>query len=174
MSRGAVLASSSAALLWMLLTGCARDGSLDYSELPISKERLAQTLDGFNQLRDVFNRGACQALYDNFASAFRAYRREDWLTDCAHLPGTLGAWRDFQAEETMYCGSDIQIICVNGLAHFTKADRGVQSVWLLRRGRVELLSLVLIGGGKWIGTSPPRVDGQDPPMPKRKLAPAAR
>ena len=157
------------ALLCMLLAGCSRDVSLDYTDVPVSKERLAQALDGFNKLRNVFNSGACQALYESFGSAFRSYPRNDWLIDCAHLPRTLGVWHDFQAEEAMYCGAHWRIICVNGLAHFANADRGVESVWLVRNGRVELLNLTLIGGGERIGTAPPGVDGEDPPMPKRKL-----
>jgi len=128
-------------IVCLMLAGCNRT---DYASNP--REKLA--LAGAAGLREAFNRGACRQILDDADEVFRV-SQTDWLDACERMRKRLGRWRLFDAQLRPTDGVPIRVV-VYGDAEFVKGRYQVETVWHFDRGRAELFSLILQGGGEQI------------------------
>jgi hypothetical protein len=101
-----------------------------------------------NRVRDLYNRGACQVIYEEADDSFRHSEPvEDWLARCASARTRLGAWRRVGTQEL-----------------FEKGDYRVQMIFAVEKNRSRLYWLVFKGDGKqWLRLDRPVID----PPPRR-------
>ena len=142
-----------------MLAGCNRT---DYASNP--REKLA--LAGAAGLREAFNRGACRQIFDDADEVFRV-SQTDWLDVCERMLKRLGWWRSFHTQLRRTDGVPIRVV-VYGEAEFAKGRYQVETVWHFDRGRAELFSLILQGGGEQIQIPPLRFG-----VPRRLMDPPA-
>jgi hypothetical protein len=161
----------------VLLAGCSVTAEQRALVLETAgKPREALALDGVSRLRDAFNRGACQSIFDEADRVFRLRQsQEAWLSECGRLREKLGSWRSFRAHLGHGPGVPLSVV-VYGEAEFAKgrwrASTQVETVWHFDEGRAELFSLFLDGEAIPMRLWPldPRNRYQDPP-PKRNRKP---
>lgn len=59
-----------------------------------------------NRLRELYNQGACQSIYEEAAESFRRHESlKDWLARCASTRTRLGAWRNVGGREVFEKGN---------------------------------------------------------------------
>src|SRR6516162_1933996 len=142
-----------------LLTGCS--GMANQAALMLEtagKPREALVLNGIARLRDAFNRGACQSIFDDADPVFRLIRsRQAWLDECERPRERLGLWVIFRTNVTHSTGVPLSVT-VYGEAEFAtgrwRTRANVVTVWHFDRGRAELFSLYWDAGlarpmGSW-------------------------
>ncbi|HET9319165.1 MAG TPA: hypothetical protein VFO27_05305 [Bryobacteraceae bacterium] len=141
------------------------------------KPREALALDGVSRLREAFNRGGCQSIFDEADLVFRLRQSQQaWLSECERLREKLGSWRSFQAHLARGPGVPLSVVAY-GEAEFAKsrwrAHMRLETVWYFDRGRAELFSLLLDSEAIPIRSWPsdPRKRYWDP-APKRNREPA--
>ena len=137
------------------------------------KPREALALEGVSRLRDAFNLGACQSIFDEADLTFRLLQSQQaWLSDCERLHNELGSWRRFQTHLRHGPGIPLSVV-VYGEAEFAgrrlRERTHVETVWHFDRGRAELFSLYL-NGEAIPRLLQPRERYLDPP-PKRESEP---
>ncbi len=147
-------------IVCLMLAGCNRR---DYGTNP--REKLA--LSGAAGLREAFNRGACRQIFDDADEVFRV-SEADWLDVCERMRKRLGWWRSFHVQLRRTNGVPLRVV-VYGDAEFAKGRYQVETVWHFDRGRAELFSLTLHGGGEQIQIPPLRFG-----VPRRLMDPPAR
>ena len=134
------------------------------------KEKLA--LAGAASLREAFNRGACRKIADESDEVFRA-SNADWIEVCGQMRKKLGWWRSFRAQLDHTDGVPTMRVVVYGEAEFAKGRYHLETVWHFDRGRAELFSLGLWGGGEQIQIPAPlrapRRLLMDPPPKENRL-----
>ena len=170
--------ASFAAVLSMLLVGCSGHAKQRALVLETAgKPREALALAGVSRLREAFNRGACQSIFDEADLVFRLRQSQKaWLSECERLRRNLGSWRSFQAHLAHGPGVPLSVV-VYGQAEFARgrwrARTRLETVWHFDRGRAELFSLFLDGEPIPMRSWPwdPRKRYWDPP-PKRNREPA--
>jgi hypothetical protein len=75
------------------------------------KPREALVLNGVGRLRDAFNQGACQSIFDDADPVFRLIRsRQAWLEECKRLRERLGLWIIFRTKVTHNPGVPLSIV----------------------------------------------------------------
>jgi len=161
------------AFLSVLLAGCSGIAKQQASVMETAgKPREALALAGVSRLRDAFNRGACQSIFDEADLVFRlGQSQQAWLSECERLRKKLGLWRSFQAHVTHGPGVPLSV-AVYGEAEFAdgrwRTRTQIGMVWHFDRGRAELFSLFLDGEAipTW-APSRPRDRYMDPPMKGR-------
>lgn len=162
----------------VLLTGCRAVANQQAVVIETAgKPREALVLNGVGRLRDAFNQGACQSIFDEADPVFRlTWPRQAWLEECKRLRERLGLWTSFQTNVTHSPGVPISLAAY-GEGEFAigrwRTRANVFTVWHFDRGRAELFSLFLDAGparrlGSWPSDSPKRY--LDPP-PKREWEP---
>src|SRR5690242_10026766 len=139
-----------AVLLSVLLAGCG--GTAGQRALVLERAggpREAMAREGIKRLREAFNRGACQSIFDEADLSFRLRQsRQAWLDKCADLRRKLGMWRSFEAHVAQSRGVPLSIV-LDGEAEFAggraSVHEKVQTVWHFDHGRAELFSMHLNG-----------------------------
>lgn len=111
------------------------------------REKLA--LAGADSVREAFNLGECRKISDDADEVFRA-SRADWIQVCEQMRKRLGWWRSYRAQLGHTDGVPIMRVVVYGEAEFSKGRYHVETVWHFGRGRAELFSFGLWGGGEQI------------------------
>jgi len=166
---------SGAVFLSVLLAGCGGNATQRALVLEgAGKPREALALVAVSRLRDAFNRGACQSIWDEAAPVFRIREpQQAWLNGCERMRQKLGAWQSYQAHSKHSPGIPLSVV-VFGEAEFARgrAHTHLETVWHFDRGRAELFSLDL--NGEAIPPSSPFQHGKrylDPPL-KRNREPA--
>jgi hypothetical protein len=159
----------------VLLAGCSVTAEQRALILDTAGEpREALALDGVSRLREAFNRGACQSIFDEADLVFRLRQSQQaWLSECERLREKLGSWRSFQAHLAHGPGVPLSVV-VYGEAEFAKraTQTRLETVWHFDRGRAELFSLFLDGDAiPMRSPSRPRDRYMDPP-PKGNSEPA--
>ncbi len=103
--------------LFFLLVGCG-DRTADQRDIAALTSRV-RAADGVKRLRENFNRGDCQAVYNEADFYFREFELpEEWLTACADMQAKLGKWRSFTADQQFPPGTSIgQAVFENGRFH---------------------------------------------------------
>jgi hypothetical protein len=138
--------------------------------LPVSRAK-PWYLNGIARLRDAFNRGACQSIFDDADPVFRLIRsRQAWLDECERLRDRLGLWVIFRTNVTHSTGVPLSVT-VYGEAEFAtgrwRTRANVVTVWHFDRGRAELFSLYWDAGlARPMGSWP-----SDPPQALSRPAP---
>ena len=142
------------------------------------KPREALALNGASRLREAFNRGACQSIFDEADPVFRlSHPRQAWLDECERMRRRLGLWLIFRTNVEHGPGVPLSVV-VRGEGEFVvsqwRTRANVVTVWHFDRGRAELFSLFWDAGparpmGSW--PSDPRKLHLDPP-PMRDWKPA--
>jgi hypothetical protein len=137
---------------------------------PVDERQRTLAVDAVDGLRDAFNSGSCQSIYDLAAAHFRTQSLEEWISQCRELNENLGSWQTFSASSAQKCGGgpSAVILCVRGSARFAKGIKEVDVAWLLDNGRAKLMWISLRRSqGTWVQIPPWRGPGQlwDPPPP---------
>ncbi|HXI42941.1 MAG TPA: hypothetical protein VNH18_18400 [Bryobacteraceae bacterium] len=167
----------SAVFLSVLAAGCGDNAKQRASVLEgAGKSREALALDGVSRLRDAFNRGACQSIWQEADPLFRLREpQQEWMSKCDRMRQKLGALQSFQVH--LRHGPDVPIsIVVYGEGEFARgrscAPTYLETVWHFDQGRTELFSLYLNGEAIPAPSWPlkPGERYQDPP-PKRERKP---
>ena len=106
-------------------------------------------LDGALRMREAFNSGACQSIYEHADGPFRSLQSaEAWLSRCAQMRTELGDWRRFDAAPQVANATAAPIVALEGPAAFANARIRVRALWRVDQGRARLLLLVLMYGHK--------------------------
>ena len=159
--------------LSLLLTACRTSGVRKELELPVSQEPQTLAIGEARKFREGFNKGACQAIYDEASEFFRHQSEQDWRSRCSELRGRLGFWRSSDIRSAITCGS--QVICLDGTAAFERGSYDFELAWMFRDGRPRLCWWILEGAGQRTQIPPfpnPR-NLMDPPLrPNPKSKPA--
>ena len=149
----------------------------DFFDTPIAEGQRQLAVDAVIRLRDAFNNGSCQSIYEGAAAFFRAQSLQEWMSQCNDLKETLGSWRTFGASSVVRCGEgpSMFIVCVGGNAGFAKKIAQVDVAWLLDNGRTQLAWISLKQNqGAWVQMPPGRdhrmFDTPPRPLPKRDPA----
>ena len=137
-----------ASVLFLLLAGCnkGRNIAARVTDLPIAEDHRTLAIEAVNKLREVFNNGGCQSIYNGAAQSFRSQPREHWLSQCEQLRESLGPWRSFNAQSTIRCGAPEAVVCVDGSSVFAKGNRSMEVAWQWDGGQAQLLWLDLLDG----------------------------
>ena len=139
-----------------------------------SKPREVLAWAAVSRLRDAFNRGACQSIWDEADPVFRIREpQQAWLSECERMRNKLGAWQSFQGHSKHSPGVPLSVV-VYGEGEFARshAHTHLETVWHFDRGRAELFSMNL--NGEAIPPASPFQPGKrylDPPL-KRNREPA--
>lgn len=126
----------------------------------------AWAVDAVERMREAFNRGECASIYDEASEPFRRLEaRQDWLTDCEQIRGTLGVWRSLRTRSaSARQGFEAH---VDGTAVSAGGECRLQTTWTLENGHVRLFSLCLQSGNRLMVPAPvsPRpLPLTDPPL----------
>ena len=151
MASPEILARTALMLLLLLPSGCS-----NHNRPLLGLNASQRTLVGrsVDQLREAFNRGNCQTIYDEADPVFRlAQLPPEWLAQCEHIRNTLGTWRSFDLQMHGKLGIPLTVIA-GGPAVFATGDYQVKTTWHLNGGRAQLFSLLLNGGGQQIKIPP--------------------
>jgi hypothetical protein len=132
------------------------------------REKLA--LAAAASLHEAFNRGACRQIFDQADEVFRV-SQTDWIEVCGQMRKKLGWWWSFHARLDHTDVAPIIKVVVYGSAEFSNGRYRLETAWHFDKGRAELFSLGLRGGGEQIQIPAPLRAPQrlfmDPP-PKQK------
>jgi len=171
MSAAAFKSTVACAGVSIFLAACRTSGIPRELDLPVSREQQTLAIDEARKFREGFNKGACQAIYDEAWEPFRHQPQQDWMSQCAELRGQLGLWRSLDVRSAITCGP--RVICLDGTAAFEKASYDLELAWTFRDGRPRLFWWVLEGGGQRTQIPPatPR-NLMDPPLRPRENKPA--
>jgi hypothetical protein len=161
-------------IAFLLMAACSHDrAGKDPLDIPVDEGQRTLTVDAVNGLRDAFNSGACQSIYEQAAAHFRTQSLQEWMSQCKDLKETLGSWQSFSAHLAERCGGgpSVVIVCAGGNARFAKRIAQVDVAWLLDKGRTQLMWISLKKGqGAWVVIPPwrgPRMFDTPPrPFPK--------
>lgn len=74
-------------------------------------------MDGVRNVREAFNIGACQSVYD---MVDHDQAREKWLSGCERMRESLGLWNSFDAVSSQRLGVEPAAVLVQGRAVFAK------------------------------------------------------
>ena len=164
-----VLRFSAAALL--LLTACRRSNPLHQTELPVGEKQQIIALHGTEKLREQWNSGSCEALYEQASAFFRSQSLPDWLSQCEQLQENLGGWQSFVSQKATMCGESGKstriIVCLDGVALFEKDRFKLEIGWMLENSRSWLMFLSSGRNGTGLGLIPPQSQRlfDSPPVP---------
>lgn len=151
----------------LLLTACegSRHGN-DRIGARIDNEVQASGLQATEQLRQRWNVGACQVLYEEAAVHFRSQSMPDWLSQCDHLRAKLGRWQSFLLQEASTCSEPAaSTICLDGVAVFGKERYEAIIGWTVEGRQARLLFLTLGQNERSVETIPPAKQRLlDPPL----------
>lgn len=158
-----------ASLAWLavLLTGCLSQDRRRLLDEPVEPKQKTQLLDAMQMFRERFNAGSCQIIYEQAAKAFRSSSPQDWQSVCEGMRADLGIWYGYRTDSLYYCSRSPDIICMVGLAQFTKESRRLQLAWWWNRKEAELFFLDLQKEHLGIRFPPETQRLIDPPAPRR-------
>lgn len=126
---------------------------LDNSSKPLELMALA----GAASLREAFNQGACQRIFDDADEVFRISQiQTEWLELCERMCKNLGLWRSFDAQWGHAHCVPLRVV-IYGEAEFAKGRYHVETVWHFDKGRAELFWMVLECDSEQIQIPPPPV-----------------
>ncbi len=123
-------------------------------------------VEALNALRDSFNAASCQSIYDQATAFFRTQASEQWIDQCNGLQLDLGSWQSFRVQGVQRCGSPEVIVCVGGVAGFSKDEKEMKVALRLDHGHAQLAWLRLRQSQNVWVEIPPRLQHrrfQDPP-----------
>lgn len=140
--RSAVSGLCAVVGLLALLAGCSPDRA---EVLENGGAREAMAMKGVDTLREQFNRGGCELIFDQADVAFR-YRqsKQTWLEKCKELRRRWGTWRSFAAHVERRTGVQLSV-AIGGAAEFVNGRVPVETTWHFDHGRAELFSLNVNG-----------------------------
>ena len=159
-----------ACVAFSLLIGC--QSAPDLTDTPVDDAHRAAAVDAANTLRETFNSGGCQAIYDAADEFFRSQSHRRWLTACERLREEYGTWEVFTFSSAIRCEELGTIVCLVGSAKFTKGDSQLEIGWLLNNGEAHLRWLDQLNGGYWIRIAPLPIPGHYDPPPPNPAGPA--
>ena len=87
MSAAAFKSTVACAGVSIFLAACRTSGIPRELDLPVSREQQTLAIDEARKFREGFNKGACQAIYDEAWEPFRHQPQQDWMSQCAELRG---------------------------------------------------------------------------------------
>jgi hypothetical protein len=156
------------AVLLVLGTACTGDRRTAQTpvDMPVDAPQRILALDAVNALRDSFNTASCQSIYDQAAAFFRTQASEQWIGQCNGLQEGLGSWQSFRVQGFQRCGSPEVIVCVGGVAGFSKDEKEMKVALRLDHGHAQLAWLRLRQSQNVWVEIPPRLQHrrfQDPP-----------
>jgi hypothetical protein len=164
---------SSIAFLFMVACNSNDRAGTDFFDIPVAEGQRTLAADAVNRLRDAFNSGSCQFIYEQAGALFRAQPLGGWMSQCRELRETLGSWQTFSASSARRCGggpSEV-VVCVRGTAGFVKGTKEVDVAWVLDNERTQLMWISLRQNeGTWVQMPPSRQRRifDTPPRPLRK------
>src|SRR4029077_14155893 len=132
-------------IVCLMLAGC---NHTDYGSNP--REKLA--LSAASGLLEAFNRGACRQIFDDADEVFRV-SETDWLDVCERMRKGLGWCKSFHVQLRRTDGVPLRVVGY-GEAECARGRDEVETVWHFDRGRADLFSLILRGGGEQIPIPP--------------------
>jgi len=128
------------ALCWLLCGSCSR--FTEHPGLPVDAANRHLALAAVERFRDEFNRGDCQAIYEEATGEFQKLETNpDWLGQCEMLHATMGMWQSFTPRQTDTWQTFLAH--VDGEAKFTSGVCRLKTTWSLEPGRARLFSLYL-------------------------------
>jgi hypothetical protein len=158
-------------IAFLFTAACHDRAARDQLDIPVDEGQRTLAVDAVNRLRDAFNTGSCQSIYQQATAFFRAEPLGEWMGHCRELKETLGSWQSFSASTAVRCGggpSEI-IVCVGGAAGFAKDNTKVDVAWRLDDGRTQLMWITLMPShGARVQIPPMQLPGRfwDPPPPR--------
>jgi hypothetical protein len=127
------------------------------SAIACNQQRMHESLalNAAKQLRERFNHGECEQIYNDASSALAL--KEKWLASCQQMRETLGVWNNVGSLSSMAqrTGTVPEIISVDGRAVFQNGDH-IETYWFVSGWRIEnsqarLTYIFFEGGGKQFG-----------------------
>ena len=161
-------------LVWamvLLLAGCGRGSETLTGDLgPLGEEQGKLATDAVTRVREAFNAGACQSIYEGAAEFFRSREQGRWQSECERLRERLGQWQSFEVRETVRCGGTptAVIVCVDGQGVFTTGTHRMEMAFQCERGQARLFWLGFEDSNQWRQIPPL------PPSPNRRFDPPPR
>ena len=141
---------------------------------PVDEGQRTLAVDAVNGLRDAFNNGSCQSIYEQAAASFRTQSLPQWMSQCRELNEKLGSWQSFGVSRAVRYGgrrSDV-VVYVGGVARFAKESTELKVAWLLKNGHTQLMRISLRQNqGTWVQIPPMQLppgrfwDPPPPPLP---------
>ena len=128
-TSGLVVRLYGVVLFSLMLTGCSGTAKQGASVLECAgKPREALVLNGVSRLRNAFNRGDCQSIFDEAELVFRLSRSQQaWLDECERMRKKLGSWRNFQKYLEYGPGVPLSVM-VYGEAEFARGGCGLTGI----------------------------------------------
>jgi hypothetical protein len=142
----------------------------DPLDIPVDEGQRTRAIGAVSSLRDAFNNGSCQSIYEQAAAFFRRQSLQEWMSQCRELKERLGPWQSLSASSAVRCGggpSEV-LVCTGGAAGFAKDNAKVDVAWLLDNGRTQLMWITLTpSNGAGVQIPPMHSPGRfwDPPPP---------
>lgn len=150
-----------------ICTTCQKSDHLNSKiEHPVGSEQQTIAVEATRRLRDLWNRGACEVLYEQAAFGFRSQPLPDWLTYCEYVRRKLGIWQSFVSQGAVSRDGRASIVFLEGRAVFGKGNYDVIIAWMTEDRQSRFLYLSLGQNGNAVETiPPPQQHLLDPPPP---------
>lgn len=151
----------------LLLNAC--ENTAHSNQISLLQQQRTSAIVAANNLLKLFDKGACDMVYQQASAQFRSQAPNDWVGQCEQLRKKIGPWRTFTADWWTPCGSG-GAWCLEGTAVFGKDRYYMVTGWLLKNGSPRLLYLSFARGGRQLETIPPLGPQRilvDPPPPVR-------
>lgn len=156
-------------LACFLLFACPQKAEV--REAPVPAEARWTVLAASIELREFYNRGLCQIIYERHAS-LRGIQANEWKAECDDLRAKLGQWKRLEEGTVTKCGND-RVLCCEGRAVFANGTYQQELTWLIHDGQATLLWWTLHRDGEshWLPKLPLHPLPTDPPLtPPRSLS----
>lgn len=155
--------------LVLCLLACHRNKA---SKIPLRKidatqmEVLRKALD---TIREDWNKGACQCVYDKADKSFRSQTLAEWESQCAQVRGLLGPWRGFTTSSAFsVASSDRVYFYLVESAVFGSTSRHIMVLWRLQNQKVKLSRIDIEDYyDRWLRMPPQPISGMDIDLPVR-------
>jgi len=126
------------ALLVIWSPGCDRQERRRFLNEGVGPRPKKLLLDASRTLRERFNAGTCQTIYAEAAHSFHSSPVQSWQIVCEEMRKDLGIWNEYRTNSFYYCSRSPDVICIDGLAQFSKGGHRLQIAWLLSTNKAEL------------------------------------
>jgi hypothetical protein len=118
---------------------------------PLTGRARTTAIAAVENLRDLLNQGACQAIYDEASDLFRNLEpRREWLRDCGDIREKLGTWQAFGQDAEMFELHSLQESVADGPAVFERGSGQAIIQWRRIAGRMKLDYLALRADGEMV------------------------
>ncbi len=116
-----------------MLTACSRHPRVDddVHNVTLNDAQKTQINLALAHLKDQFNAGACQSIYEEANAGFHIQTAQDWLRDCEQLRMELGSLRRVDVKETEGVANSPLQVLVYGAADFEKENQQICINWIV-------------------------------------------